>query len=1012
MTIFKSLFKSTFRKPQTTAGKLTDLWSSCALLRSLTLASLFLVVTSAGLVSSSAALASFGFAGGTEAPSVVVSNSANPAQPTEANPNDLDTQAGSHPFDMTTTFKTNLDPEGKTTGEYYSKDISVDLPSGFAGSIVSVPQCRISDLSLRPRNVAGPGCPTSSQTGVAEVIFGYGGYLTSPMVPVYNMVPSDGGTAELAFHVLPVVQPILVTARTDGDYGLVAQTTNISQYVPFAGLRITLWGVPADPRHDAERFLPENGVAHLPGPPPPRPGNEKGEPLSDSAPPTAFLTNPTKCGPAGDYEAKFIGDGWEHPGSFEPFDGRPLLSDPHWQVASTSMYPAGVTGCNKLAFNPSLTVTPDTTEADSPSGYGVDLHVPQSIAPNDLATPALNNAVATLPQGLAINPGAADGLQACTENGAEPPGSAGNEIGFGSNAQPTCPHASQIGTVTVTTPVLPNALEGEVYLAADHSGNTYAVFIVIRGEGLLIKLKSTVVANPVTGQLTASFLNNPQFPFTDFVLHFYGGPRAVFVNPSACGPATTSMDLTPWSAGPGGTGDATPLSTFDVSFNGLGGACPFPVPFNPSFTAGTTSIQAGGYSPFSATFSRNDADQRVDHVQVKTPPGLLGTLANVPLCGEPQASLGTCSTASQIGHVTVGVGSGAAPLYLPIPGQPPNPVYLTGPYKGAPFGLSFVIPAIAGPYNLGTVVVRAAINVDPNTAALTITSDPLPTIIDGIPIQVKTVNVLIDRPDFVFNPTNCSPMSIRGSVTSREGSTASFSSPFQVTGCGDLGFKPGFKVSTSGKTSKARGASLDARVSFPKGALGTQANIAKVKVDLPKQLPSRLTTLQKACTAATFDANPGGCPAASVIGVVKAVTPTLPTTLTGPVYFVSHGGEAFPSLVIVLQGDGVRVDLTAATFISKAGITSSTFRTVPDVPVSSFELYLPEGPYSALTANGRNLCGSKLVMPTVFTAQNGLTMRQSTRIAVTGCPKAKASKARKARRARKASHRDGNGRRA
>ncbi len=965
------------------------------------------------------ALASFGFASSADPPSVVVSNSANPSQPTEANPSDLDTQAGSHPFDMTTSFKLNLDPEGKTTGEYYAKDISVDLPSGFAGSIVSVPQCPIYKLPEPNSGVSGPGCPTNSQVGVAEVFFGKGGYVSSELVPVYNLVPSDGGTAELAFHVVNVVQPILVTARTDGDYGLVAQTTNISEFLPFAGLRITLWGVPADPRHDAERFLPEEGAACLPfgecriqkhpGGEPPEPGLPR-PPLSDSAPPTAFLTNPTKCGPASEYDAKFIGDSWVHPGSFEPFDGRPLLSDPNWQTVSTSMYPAGVTGCNKLAFNPSLTVTPDTTETDSPSGYGVDLHVPQSIAPNDLASPALDNAVATLPQGVAINPGAADGLQACTDNGADPPGSPGNEIGLGSNAQPTCPHASQAGTVEVTTPVLPDVLRGEVYLSSEHSGNAYAVFVVIRGDGLLIKLKANVVANPVTGQLTASFLNNPQFPFNDFVLHFYGGPRAVLVNPSACGPATTTMDLTPWSAGPGGTGDATPSSTFDVSFDGFGGACPSPQPFAPSFTAGTTSIQAGGYSPFSATFSRNDADQRIDHVQVKTPVGLLGTLANVPLCGEPQASQGTCSAASQIGHVIAGVGSGAAPLYLPIPGQPPNPVYLTGPYKGAPFGLSFVIPAIAGPYNLGTVVVRAAINVDPHTAALTITSDPLPTIIDGIPIQVKTVNVLIDRPDFVFNPTNCGRTSIGGSVTSREGSTATFSSPFQVTGCGDLKFKPAFKVSTSGKTSKAKGASLDVRVSFPKGALGTQANIAKVKVDLPKQLPSRLTTLQKACTAATFEANPGKCPAASVIGIVKASTPALPDVLSGPVYFVSHGGAAFPDLVIVLQGDGVRVDLTAATFISKAGITSSTFKTIPDVPVSSFELYLPQGPYSALTANGRNLCGSKLVMPTAFTAQNGLTMRQSTPIAVTGCPKAKAHKAQKARRARKAGHRNGSGR--
>jgi hypothetical protein len=496
-------------------------------------------------------------------------------------------------------------------------------------------------------------------------------------------------------------------------------------------------------------------------------------------------------------------------------------------------------------------------------------------------------------------------------------------------------------------------------------------------------------------------LNNPQFPFTDFVLHFYGGPRAVLVNPSACGAATTTMDLTPWSAGPGGTGDATPSSTFGVSFDGLGGACPSPVPFAPSFTAGTSSIQAGGFSPFSATFSRNDADQRVDHAQVTTPPGLSGMLSSVPLCSEPQASAGTCSAASQIGHVTAGVGSGAAPLFLPVPGQPPNPVYLTGPYRGAPFGLSFVIPAIAGPYNLGTVVVRATISVDSSTAALTVTSDPLPTIIDGIPVQVKTVNVVIDRPNFVFNPTSCSPSSIGGSVTSREGSTATFSSPFQVTGCGDLAFKPAFRVSTSGKTSKVNGASLDARVTYPPYKPGSEANIAYAKVELPKQLPSRLTTLQKACLAAVFKANPANCPAASVIGTARVSTPVLPVQLAGPVYFVSNGGEAFPNLVVVLQGDGVRINLVGSTFISRAGVTSTTFKTVPDVPFSSFELYLPEGPYSALAAN-TNLCTSRLKMPTTFIAQNGLSIHQSTPIAVTGCAKAKARKAKKARKARRA----------
>lgn len=959
--------------------------------------------------------ASFGFAGGENAPYAVVSNSANPSQPTEANPNDLSTRAGAHPFEMTTSFKMNLDSNEKTTGEFYTKDISVNLPRGFSGSIVSVPQCPMADLAERPHGDPAIGCPTSSQVGVAEIFMApFGGYFHLPfgLVPVYNMVPADGGTAELAFPVLAVVQPIIVTARTDGDYGLNSQTTNITTFVPFAGLRLTLWGVPADPRHDAERFLPSKGAACLtcffr------EPGDEKGNPLPDSAPPTAYLTNPTKCGPADEFDVTFIGDSWSRPGRFNRFNRRPDLSDLNWQTYSTSMYPAGVTGCDKLRFNPSLNVTPDTSKADSPSGYGIDLHVPQSTAPHDLATPALKDAVATLPQGLAISPGAADGLQACTSDGSQPPGSPGNEIGLGTDAQPACPHASQVGTVTVTTPVLPEPLQGEVYLSSEHSGDKYAVFVVIRGEGLLVKLESSVVANPVTGQITATFANNPEFPFSDFVLHFYGGPRAVFVNPQRCGTATTTSDLTPWSASPGGTADATPWSAFQVSFDGLGAPCPSPQPFSPSFTAGTTSIQAGGYSPLTVTFSRKDEDQQVDHMQAKTPPGLLGTLANVPLCPEPQASQGTCSSASQIGHVVIGSGSGAAPLYLPILGQPQNPVYLTGPYKGAPFGLTFVVRAIAGPYDLGTVVVRAAVDVDPATAQLTVTSDPLPTILDGVPVQVKTVNVTIDRPRFIFNPTSCEPMSISGSMTSLQGSSASFSSPFQVTGCGDLKFRPQFKAFTSAHTSRANGASLDVRLRFPEGAFGSQANIAKVKVSLPRQLPSRLVTLQKACPAATFAANPGNCDPAAIVGVAKAKSPTLPGELTGPVYFVSHGGEKFPNLVVVLQGSGVRVDLTGTTFISKKGITSSTFESVPDVPVESFELYLPSGRHSALAANG-DLCKSALRMPTSFVAHNGLMLHQSTPIAVSGCKRKAARRshpaARRRHRQRHVGRHNGNGR--
>jgi hypothetical protein len=460
---------------------------------------------------------------------------------------------------------------------------------------------------------------------------------------------------------------------------------------------------------------------------------------------------------------------------------------------------------------------------------------------------------------------------------------------------------------------------------------------------------------------------------------------------------TTSADLTPWSTP--FTLDSAPTSTFEVS------SCPAPQ-FDPSFSAGTTDNQAGAFSPFTVAFGRTDADEDLSGVQLRLAPGLLGEVASVPLCREPQAAQGTCGAESLIGHVQVLTGPGAEP-FLVTGGQ----VFLTEGYAGAPYGLSIVVPAQAGPYTLsgttgtGLVVVRAAIEVDPATAALTVTSDPLPRTLDGIPLALKLVDVTIERAGgapFMFNPTDCDRTAIGGALTSTQGASASEASPFQVTNCAALAFKPGFAVSTSGSTSKADGASLDARVTYPRGPQGTYANIAKVKVDLPKQLPSRLTTLQKACLAAVFDANPANCPAASVIGTARVNTPVLPVQLTGPVYFVSHGGEAFPSLTVVLQGDGVRVDLVGATFISKAGITSTTFKTVPDTPFSSFELYLPEGKYSALAANG-NLCKSSLAMPTAFTAQNGAEIHESTKIGVTGCPKTKkATKKKKKSKASKA----------
>ena len=571
----------------------------------------------------------------------------------------------------------------------------------------------------------------------------------------------------------------------------------------------------------------------------------------------------------------------------------------------------------------------------------------------------------------------------------------------------------------IETPVLRDKLDGNVYvMMSDPPDLKLLVAPEDAQDGIFLKVLGDVHLNETTGQLTASFEQTPPLPYSALKLSFSGGAQAALVTPTGCGPYTTSTDFTPWSTP--FAADVFPSASFAIETGPVGSACAgvggSPLPFAPSLDAGATTDQAGGFTSFSLLLQSGDGQQRIEKLQFKVPAGLSGMLSTVPLCPEPQASQGTCSEASKIGHATVASGAGPYPLVIPQPGNPESQIYLTGPYDGAPFGLSILTHVIAGPFNLGTIVTRARIEIDPHTAQITVTTDPLPQIIDGVPTDLRLVNSVIDRPGFMFNPTNCAPMSFAGTAygtpppgVGGPGTTAPISSHFQVGSCQSLKFQPNFKVSTSGKTSRAQGASLDAKVVYPTGPLGdnqasSQSNIARVKVDLPKQLPSRLTTLQKACTAAQFEQNPGGCPAASVVGIAKAVTPVLPVPLTGPVYFVSHGGEAFPSLIVVLQGDGVTVDLVGTTFISKAGITSSTFKTVPDVPIASFELYLPEGKFSALAANG-NLCTSKLTMPTEFLAQNGAVLKQSTKIAVTHCPKAKKAAKKKHHKAKKSNGR-------
>ena len=892
----------------------------------------------------------------------------------------VDTQAGSHPFQLTTALTLNQQLVSGKHGEQgepvaQAKDLRFKWPPGLVGNPTALPWCTLAQFLTPGDETELNICPPQTAIGVAIVtandplILG----LHTFVVPVFNIEPSVGEPARAGFNAGGQLVYADTSVRTGGDYGVTVSVNNITQEAAFLSSVVTIWGVPGDPRHDSARgwgclkeardnpFEPFAGSCHR----------------TEAQHPPPFLALPTSC-TGTPLETAVEADSWAHAGSFQSFSGEPMPV---------------MDGCNRLPFSPSIKVTPDGAAGSTPTGLNVDVHVPQDLVlnPTGLAESNVKDTTVALPQSVVLNPAAGDGLLACSLD----------QVALESADPSSCPDASKVGTVEVTSPLLPNPLKGAAYVAAQNAnpfGSLVALYLVFEDpvSGSLIKVAGEVTPDPITGQLVSTFKNTPQLPFEDLKLHFFGGDRAPLATPALCGPYTATASIAPWS----GNEAVGSSSTFDITSGPNGSPCRNPLLFGPSLTVGTTSIQAGGFSPLTTTMSREDGQQNLQGIQLHMPPGLSGLLSGVKLCGEAQANEGTCGPESLIGETTVSVGLGGSPFSVKG-----GRVYITGPYQGAPFGLSIVNPAKAGPYDLGKgacdcVVVRAKIEVDPHTAALTVTTDNtgpyrIPTILGGIPLQIKHVNVTVNREHFTFNPTNCNPLSVTGTLSSTEGATSALSVPFQVTNCATLKFAPKFSVSTSGKTSKANGASLSAKLSYPKAPLGSQANIARVKVDLPKQLPSRLTTLQKACTAAQFEANPAGCPAASLIGHAKATTPLLPVPVEGPAYFVSHGGEAFPSLIMVLQGYGVTVGLVGTTFISKAGITSSTFKAVPDVPVGMFELTLPQGKFSALAANG-NLCKSKLRMPTGFTAQNGLVIHQNTKVAVTGCPKHKAKRARKA----------------
>jgi uncharacterized repeat protein (TIGR01451 family) len=947
---------------------------------------------------------------------------------------DLFTQAGGTPYSQSTSldFNTahNKNPlVGDATPIEPPKDVYVDLPPGLVGVPRDLPQCTGGQLAAGGVGDGGL-CPVASQVGTTRVHFlslNANGYPTVAIsagpIPLYNMVPPAGVPARFGFSFVGTIVVLDAKLTSGPDYRLVVVARNISEGIAIAGTTVTFWGVPADPRHDAERGCPGEVPPYLGG----FPGadselcvDSEGHPLYKRPPLTSFLRTPTSC--SGPLPMSVEADSWFNPGPLNA-EGAPSSSDPSWKSASFDSHgglgypnpsslwgsPQGLTGCGSVPFDPSVSVQPTSTAADSPTGLDVGLTLPQTDNPSTINEADLKRIAVELPQGMTLNPSSANGLGACSEA----------QIALTASTPPTCPDSSKIGTVEVETPLLDHKVPGGIYLAAQDANpfhSLLAMYIVLDdpASGTVIKLPAKLEADPATGQLTTLVDENPQLPFNTLKLHFFSGPTGVLATPLACGTNTTEATLASW-ANPGL--DVHREDSFAVSSSPLGG-CPASqaaAPFAPAFSAGTTDNQAGRFSPLVISFSRNDGEQHLSSLSTTLPAGVESILAGVPQCSSADANAGTCPAASRIGSVTVGAGVGPSPYFLK------GTVYLTGPYNGGPFGEVVVVPVVAGPLNLGNVIVRGSIRVDSTTAQASVVSDPFPAMVNGtgIPADVRQVEIALDRPGFAFNPTSCDPEALTGALTSVTGASSPLSARFQAASCSGLQFKPKFTAATeSNGTFNRDGASLDVKITSGEGpgASSHEANIRKVEVQLPKALPSRLTTLNKACTEHQFAANPAACPPESDVGTVTAVTPVLAHPLTGPAYLVSHGGEAFPDLDLILQGEGITLVVTGHTQIEH-GVTFSRFETVPDAPLSSFELRLPEGKFSALAAVG-SLCGrtvttktkvtrqvhghtihsirkvsrrigANLAMPTTITAQNSTVVRQATQIAVTGCQRSK-----------------------
>jgi hypothetical protein len=767
-------------------------------------------------------------------------------------------------------------------------------------------------------------------------------------IPLFNMEPSPGHVASFAASLLFVPLPP-VQVDVDPDGSLTATISDESTFLKIAGSGLTLWGVPADPSHDAQRC------------------DQLGFTCGQSAgvPRKPFMTNPTDCS-SGPLTTTVSVASWQDPGTFD-------------SMTSNQDAP---TGCDALDFNPSISFDPDTSAADSPAGFSTHLQVPQNEDPDSLATPSLRKAVVNLPAGVSINGGAADGLAACTPA----------QIGLGNNNKPTCPNASKVGTAEIDTPLLAQPLTGSIFVNQD-----VGIYVVAEGGGVLIKLNGVLDRNPANGQLTATFDDAPQVPFSDLTLNFFGGPRATLATPPECGTYETTSELTPWSA-PGSGAPATPSDSFGITTGPGGGPCS--TPFAPSFQAGTQNPVAGASSPFILRLSRADGTEHLGSLDVDLPPGMLAKLAGVPQCTNGEATAAGCPAGSRIGGVQVGAGAGSNPLYLP------GDVFLTQGYKGAPFGLAIVVRVLAGPFDFGTIVVRASLFIDQDDAQIHVVTDPIPDIHAGIPLRIRDIRVLLDRPDFTINPTTCTTMAVTGTAHGVDGGAAGLADSFQLGGCAGLPFAPHLSGAiTSGRSQTKR--SGHPNFQFDLTPRPGDANLSSVSLLLPTSIQVDQANLTNLCTEAELAQSE--CAGHSPIGQGTAATPLLAGQLAGPVYPVSGSG-ALPRLAVVLHGSATEpITLVVRANVEAIGpAIRNTFVGIPDAPIANFRLSIFGGPQGYLV-NNTNLCGgkkkgkkgkkakkggSRLLASASFLAQNGDTRSEPVPIAAP-CKKAKKGKKKK-----------------